>query len=408
MDKRIFIIVLLQISAVLQAQNLPSLLVERNINATFSITAYDENAREWGIAVATNNIYVGNSTIYIAPEVGAFSVIAETEPKYGIEGIEKLKAGKSIQQAILEVSEDDDQANYRQVSGIDATGNGFAFTGSSLKYWKGTASEIVGKNYVVIGNQLNENVLSDMSKTFESATGTLAQRLLKSLVAGQNGGGQISGKQSAAVVVKGANNKWYNQIDLRVDNSKNPIQELEILMDYHYGRIRLNQASYAYREGNRERAKQKLTEAEAMLDGWTGIYTKIAAVNIKLGNEDAAIHWIKKGLSENPKWSVYLPAFYVLRNHPRMESIIQPDSFTIKDWESAMMMLSNLGRELEVIQLGNELLDKKMESSYLNFLLGRSYFYEKERNKAVVHLKRALQMDGKNREAENLLNRIRN
>ncbi|MEM6543004.1 MAG: DUF1028 domain-containing protein, partial [Bacteroidota bacterium] len=288
------------------------------------------------------------------------------------------------------------------------TGNGFAFTGSSLKYWKGTASEKVGKNYVVIGNQLNENVLSDMSKTFESATGTLAQRLLKSLVAGQNGGGQISGKQSAAVVVKGANNKWYNQIDLRVDNSKNPIQELEILMDYHYGRIRLNQASYAYREGNRERAKQKLTEAEAMLDGWTGIYTKIAAVNIKLGNEDAAIHWIKKGLSENPKWSVYLPAFYVLRNHPRMESIIQPDSFTIKDWESAMMMLSNLGRELEVIQLGNELLDKKMESSYLNFLLGRSYFYEKERNKAVVHLKRALQMDGKNREAENLLNRIRN
>ncbi|MEM8507349.1 MAG: DUF1028 domain-containing protein [Bacteroidota bacterium] len=408
MDKRIFIIVLLQISAVLQAQNLPSLLVERNINATFSITAYDENAREWGIAVATNNIYVGNSTIYIAPEVGAFSVIAETEPKYGIEGIEKLKAGKSIQQAILEVSEDDDQANYRQVSGIDATGNGFAFTGSSLKYWKGTASEIMGKNYVVIGNQLNENVLSDMSKTFESATGTLAQRLLKSLVAGQNGGGQISGKQSAAVVVKGANNQWYNQIDLRVDNSKNPIQELEILMDYHYGRIRLNQASYAYREGNRERAKQKLTEAEAMLDGWTGIYTKIAAVNIKLGNEDAAIHWIKKGFSENPKWSVYLPAFYVLRNHPRMESIIQPDSFTIKDWESAMMMLSNLGRELEVIQLGNELLDKKMESSYLNFLLGRSYFYEKERNKAVVHLKRALQMDGKNREAENLLNRIRN
>ncbi len=58
------------------AQNLPSLLTGRNINATFSITAYDSAAQEWGIAVATNNIYVGNSTVYITPGLGAFSVIA--------------------------------------------------------------------------------------------------------------------------------------------------------------------------------------------------------------------------------------------------------------------------------------------------------------------------------------------
>ena len=132
-------------------QNLPSLLTEKNINATFSILAYDENAKEWGIAVATNNIYVGNSTIYISPGVGAFSVIAETEPKYGIEGIKKLKAGKSIEQAILEVKEEDEAAHYRQVSGIDAKGNVFAFTGNSLNYWKGKASKILGKNYVVLG-----------------------------------------------------------------------------------------------------------------------------------------------------------------------------------------------------------------------------------------------------------------
>ncbi|WP_055392312.1 DUF1028 domain-containing protein [Flagellimonas eckloniae] len=388
-------------------QNLPSLLTEKNINSTFSILAYDEDAQEWGIAVATNNIYVGNSTIYIEPEVGAFSVIAETEPKYGVNGLEKLKEGKSIEQAIVETKDEDDENNYRQISGIDAKGNVFAFTGKSLKYWNGKAAQILGRNYVVIGNQLANEVLSEMSKSFEKSEGTLAERLLKSLIAGQNAGGQISGKQSAAVVVKGSNNEWYNQIDLRVDNSKEPIKELKTLMDYHYGRIRLNQALFAHRGGNSERAKQKLTEAESMLNGWTGMYSKIAGANIAMGNETKAIKWIKKGLDENPNWSVNIPAFYFLRNNPEMKSRIQSDSFSVTDWEIAMGMLSNLGQELEVIKEIKGLFKKKIESSYLNFLLGRSYFYEKEQEKAIKYLETALRMDSDNIEAENLLNSIR-
>lgn len=407
-NHKIFLSIILLISVfVTYGQNLPSLLTDKNINSTFSILAYDENAQEWGIAVATNNIYVGNSTIYIEPEVGAFSVIAETEPKYGVNGLKKLKAGKSIEQAIVEIRNDDDKANYRQISGIDAKGNVFAFTGKSLKYWNGKAAQILGKNYVVMGNQLADEVLSEMSKSFENSEGTLAERLLKSLIAGQNAGGQISGKQSAAVVVKGSNNEWYNQIDLRVDNSKEPIKELKTLMDYHYGRIRLNQALFALDEGNSKRAEQKLTEAESMLNGWTGMYSKIAGANIAMGNEAQAINWIKKGLAENPNWSVNIPAFYFLRNNPEMKSIIQSDSFSVTDWESAMGMLSNLGQELEVIKETEGLFKKKIESSYLNFLLGRSYFYEKEQKKAVEYLEKALKMDSENIEAEYLLNKIK-
>lgn len=389
------------------AQNLPSLLKERNINSTFSILAYDENAKEWGIAVATDNIYVGNSTIYIQPELGAFSVIAETEPKYAIKGFEKLKEGKSIEIAITETKNTDPQSHYRQVSGIDAKGNVFAFTGKSLKFWNGKASQILGVNYVVMGNQLADEVLLLMSRAFESSKGTLAERLLKSLSAGQIAGGQISGKQSAAVVVKGTNNEWYNQIDLRVDNSKNPIQELQILMNYHYGRIRLNQARYAHRAGNSQRAKTKLAEAELMLDGWTGMYSRIAATNAVMGNDDKAILWIKKGLSENSNWTVNLPAFYFLKDHPEMAKLIEPKTFSTKDWESALGMLSNLGREIEIIKLSKELIKNDMESSYLYFLLGRSHFYEKEKDKAIMYLSKALNMDKENIEAHNLLKKIK-
>jgi len=236
---------------------------------------------------------------------------------------------------------------------------------------------------------------------------SLAERLLESLVAGQNAGGQISGKQSAAVVVKGAKNEWYNQIDLRVDNAKQPIQELQTLMNYHYGRIRLNQSHYAFKAENRKRALDKLAEAEIMLDGWTGIYPKIAATHIVLGNEDKAIKWIKKGLEEHLDWTVYVPAFYVLKDHSEMKSIIKPESFTIKDWESAMGMLSNLGRELEVIELGKELIARNITSSYLYYLLGRGFFYEKDQLNAILYLKKAVHVDPENIEAEDLLSKIR-
>jgi len=86
-----------------------------------------------------------------------------------------------------------------------------------------------------------------------------------------------------------------------------------------------------------------------------------------------------------------------------MKSLIQPDSFSVTDWETAMGMLSNLGRELEVIELAKGLINKKIESSYLNFILGRSYFYEKEQDKAIEHLKKALKLDNENIEAKRLL-----
>ena len=320
-----------------------------------------------------------------------------------------LKKGESVKQAINSVRDrdKDKNANYRQVSGIDAQGQVFAFTGQSLKYWQGHAAEILGDQYVVMGNQLAPKVLTTMSSTFKHSNGTLAERLLKSLIAGQNVGGQISGKQSAAIVVKGINNEWYNQIDLRVDHSKTPFKQLQTLMDYHYGRIKLNQALYAHRKGHREQAKTKLAEAELMLDGWTGMYARVAVANVLVSDENSAIQWLKKGLKENVNWSVNIPAFYFLRNHPEIKPFIKPDTFSTQDWESAIQLLSQLGKESEIIELAKKLKQQQIESSYLHFLVGRSYFYEKELKQAIQHLKQSLMMDSENIEAKTLLKEIK-
>lgn len=388
------------------SQNLPSLLTERNINATFSIIAYDETTQEWGIAVATDNIYVGNSTVYIEPGLGAFSVIAETNPEYAIEGFKKLQEGKSIKEAITEVRSKDKNANLRQVSGIDANGNVYAFTGESLKYWKGNSSTLIGEKYVVMGNQLEVDVLTAMSKAFIDAKGTLAQRLLASIQAGQDAGGQVSGKQSVAIVVKGLNNAWYNQIDLRVDHSKTPFKDLKVLMDFHYGRIILNQSLSAIRRGNETLGKEKLIKAEKMLQGWTGIYSRIAQAHLMLQDEDKAIDWIKQGIAENDNWTVNLPAFYVLKDHPKMSSLIKESNFSTTDWEHALGMLSNLGRELELIELAHKLIDRNIESTYLYYLLGRGYYFEKEVKRAIEYLKKAVELDSENVEAQRLLAKL--
>jgi uncharacterized Ntn-hydrolase superfamily protein len=398
-----FLVLLLFLFSVGYSQNLPSLLLNRNINSTFSILAYDEMAKEWGIAVATNNIYVGNSTIYIQPGLGAFSIIAETEPSYAANGFEELKKGRSIQQAIEFTKQEDTEWYNRQVSGIDAKGNVYAFTGAALTYWQGTSTHILAKRFVVMGNQLADSVLFKMKDTYQSTSGTLAERLLKSLIAGQNAGGQITGKQSAALIVKGSNNEWFNQIDLRVDNSKTPFEDLQKLLNYHYGRIMLNQSIGAIKMMNKKRGEDLLHQAEILVDGWNGIYSKIAMAYIMLGNEQKAVSVIQKAITENPQWKENLPAFYCLYNHPEISGMMKEDSFTLKDWCNAIDFLVEINRNQEAIDLAGKVVKKYPSSSFVYYLLGKAYSQEGNKRLANKNVTTALQLDTGNAEAKVLL-----
>jgi uncharacterized Ntn-hydrolase superfamily protein len=404
--RAIFLFLLLY-CATLTAQNLPSLIKGKNINATFSIVGYDPNTQEWGIAVATNNIYVGNSTIYIQPGLGAFSVIAETEPAYALNGFESLKAGKSIREAIEGTMKNDSEAYSRQVSGIDSRGNCFAFTGSTWKYQKGLAGSMIGKDYVVMGNQLGDSVLRNMSAAFEKTSGTLAERLLSAIVAGEKAGGQITGKQSAALVVKGTRNEWFNNIDLRVDDSRDPFSDLQRLLNYHNGRIRLNQALFAVRMGNTAMGKSRLSQAEKMLKGWNGMQGKIAQAYLLLGDDLKAVAVIRAALKANPKWKENLPAFYLLKEVPGLKGSIHEKTFSEKDWISAVSFLSELNRDTQAISLSKKVLRQFPGSSYLYYLLGKSLLVVGKQEEGKIALRRSISLDPSNAEAENLIKQTR-
>jgi len=374
-------------------QNLPALLLNKDINATFSITAYDPAAAEWGIAVATNNIYVGNSTIYIEPGVGAFSVIAETEPAYGINGLAQLKK-MQLKEAIEYTSAHDEDAGLRQVAGIDKEGNTYAYVGKELKYWKGIAGAKSGKNYVVIGNQLAAGVLDSMGSVFERTKGTLAERLLAALVAGQQAGGMITGKQSAALMVKGTHNEWYNQIDVRVDHSLTPFEDLSRLLSFHYGRIRLNQAIFQLKKGNMGKGIALLEQATTMLEGWKGMQSKIAMANILAGREAQAAK-ILEGVNKE-----YIPAFYCLKNYIDIDTA----QFDSKDWNSAVAMLIQLKRNEEAVRVAKDVVIKYPADSYSWYLLGKAYKDEGKMKEGNKCFERAVNLDKDNVEALAALN----
>ncbi|MEM1220699.1 MAG: DUF1028 domain-containing protein [Bacteroidota bacterium] len=384
-------------------QNVPSLLTDRNINATFAILAYDPCDQAWGAAVATNNLAVGSSTIYVEPGVGAFVTIAETEPAYAQNGFSLLQNGATIEEAIETTRREDSDRHYRQVAGLDAKGEGYAFTGEALKYWPGQSGHYIDDQFIVLGNQLADSVLLAMAQTFSEYRGPLAEGLLKALVAGQKAGGQYNGKQSAALYVEGTDRAWYETIDLRVDDSETPFADLEKLWGYYQGRIYLNQAFYAINLGNPARAHQRLELAEDKLYGWTGLYPKLARAHCLMDQTDRGVQWLIRGLQEDDQFNAYLPAFFFLQEHSQLGEFIQSNSFSTTDWYLAIDGLIRFDRAADALEKAEAILREDPSLAYIYYLAAKASIALDQPVEAKEYLERGLMIDPELVEAKLLL-----
>ncbi|TCT19979.1 putative Ntn-hydrolase superfamily protein [Melghiribacillus thermohalophilus] len=204
-------------------QNVPNQIV-----ATFSIVGFDPETGELGVAVQSKFLGVGAVVPWAKSGVGAIATQSYANTTYGPEGLKHLEKGKSARETLELLINDDPDKDMRQVGIVDAKGNAATFTGKQCYEWAGGRS---GKHYAAQGNILvGKETVDRMAETFEQTEGSLAERLLKALEAGQKAGGDKRGKQSAALyVVKekggygGFNDRY---IDLRVDDHPEPIHEL--------------------------------------------------------------------------------------------------------------------------------------------------------------------------------------
>ena len=203
--------------------------------STFSIVARDPETLELGVAVQSKFVAVGSVVPYARAGVGAIASQAWGNPRYGPIGLELLASGKSAEEVVNLMTSNDPHRNSRQLAIIGTDGNASVFTGSQCLKWAGGKH---GANYSVQGNILTgPKVIEAMRKAFEDTNGTLAERMIASLLAGQQAGGDKRGRQSAALLV--VREGWgYGGLtdrfrDLRVDDHPTPIKELERIYYIH-------------------------------------------------------------------------------------------------------------------------------------------------------------------------------
>ena len=204
-----------------------------NYAGTFSIVAYDAEAGEWGVAVASRVLAAGYIVPWAKAGAGAVATQAYANLDYGVEGLELLAEGLSAEEALESLRENDAEAPRRQVAIVDAAGNVAVFTGEGAPAWSG---HIAGDGYSVQGNILvGEEVLTEMERAYISAEGPLARRLLEALKAGDAAGGDKRGKESAALLVVreggGYQGKTDRMVDVRVDDHAEPVAELKRIYD---------------------------------------------------------------------------------------------------------------------------------------------------------------------------------
>ena len=190
---------------------------------TFSIIVRDANDGTLGVAVSTKVPAVGSLCPFIRFGAGAVSTQAWVNPGLGPLILDRLEAGESAEEALEQVMAEEADSELRQVGVVDRRGGSAAFTGRDTDAWAGHRS---GTNYSVQGNMLvGEDTIAAMEQVIcEPSSLTLGERLLLALEAGQAAGGDRRGRQSAALIVRGA--PVFPLVDLRVDEHSDPVREL--------------------------------------------------------------------------------------------------------------------------------------------------------------------------------------
>ncbi len=201
--------------------------------STFSIVGRDPKTEELGIAIQSRFLAIGSIVPYIEWDVGAVATQALINPTYGPSSLQLLKQGKKPQEILDTLTALDSGAPLRQVGIVDAHGRSATFTGDKCIDWAGGMS---GENFAAQGNLLvNGETVEAMVKTFKEEEGSLAERLLAALFAAEEAGGDRRGKQSASLLTfkKGGGYGGFTDkhIDLRVDDSDEPLNELSRLLD---------------------------------------------------------------------------------------------------------------------------------------------------------------------------------
>ena len=270
---------------------------------TYSIVARDPETGELAVAVQSHFFGVGRLCPFVRAGVGAVATQASVDPAYGPRGLRLMEAGTEPADALAQLVAADPGQATRQVAMIDATGRIAAHTGDNCI---ADAGHRIGEHYSVQANMMLKPTVPDaMAKAFESASGDLVDRILVAFDAAEAEGGDIRGRQSAALLVTsstpggepGADRTW----DLRVDDHPEPLAELRRLVT-----VKRGYDGTALQGGSFEEIEQRLLQIEDATGGNPEMTYWTALALASMGKLDEARRLFARAVAVSPHWAELL------------------------------------------------------------------------------------------------------
>ena len=233
---------------------------------TYSIVARNPINGDLGVAVQSHWFSVGSLVPWAEAGVGAVATQSFVDQSYGLLGLELMRGGKTARQALEALLAVDSGRAVRQVAMIDTLGTVGVHTGSRCIPVAGHES---GEQFSVQANlMLNDKIWPAMATAYRQAQGELSDRMLAALEAAQAVGGDIRGKQSAAILVvsgKSSGKPWLDRkMDLRVEDHPEPLKELRRLVRIHQAYEHMNSGDLAVEKSDLAGALREYSAAEAL------------------------------------------------------------------------------------------------------------------------------------------------
>jgi uncharacterized Ntn-hydrolase superfamily protein len=273
---------------------------------TYSIVARDAATGEMGVAVQSHWFSVGSVVSWAQPEVGAVATQSIAEPAYGPRALERLARGQSAREALAALLDADPHANVRQVAVVDAQGEVAAHTGDNCIPFAGHET---GDGFSCQANLMaSDTVWPAMAETFRAAEGDLATRLLATLDAAEAEGGDVRGRQSAALVVAAAAAEpWRKRFDLRVEDHADPLGELRRVLGLARAYEFAEEGDAAVGEGRHADAGQAYERALTLAPDNDELLLFAGIAAAQAGDVEAGLERIQRAMAANPGWAELLP-----------------------------------------------------------------------------------------------------
>jgi uncharacterized Ntn-hydrolase superfamily protein len=276
---------------------------------TYSIVARDTETGQLGVAVQSHWFSVGSGVLWAEPGVGAVATQSFTDPNYGPLGLQLMRNGKTSAQSLAALLAADEHADVRQVGMVDADGVVANHTGENSI---DEHCEFAGDGYTVQANLMwKPTVCSAMVAAYESAQGDLAERMMLALEAAQGEGGDIRGKQSAAMLVVSNDRSipaWGGRvIDLRVEDLAEPLIELRRLLKMARAYNFMNEGDAHMTVGAIEQAVVAYAAAEALVPDSHEMIFWHAATLAGAGRVDESLPLFARAFDLWPQWRELIP-----------------------------------------------------------------------------------------------------